>query len=544
MKKKYLLLIMLLVISTGISPKDILGASKGEMIYTFISTINSENQVGYDILGENYITIIFELNTVNEDNGSYNGITMYGIDEILGTELYPSTIGVKFNELTKNKRYNIRMRSIRELGDGTEANESYEIEISDNVYFDNSRKVVVGDYVEKEDDSLEVLKSSWSRTLEITTKGIDGEIFNIDLFELQGQEYKEKNVNGVKTYSYSGDEIYYKEKLISKLLSSDENEYTVDMSDDVNTYKRILEMPREVLENFITLKSDLKIRGKNVEIVLNEKSIKDILSKAVVGSNVHFIFEEINNIYGYIKLEDIALSTPEKVEIEIEIDDGKKIKVDSITNGIYINVYPNTKNIFGSLNINLYTRKSEGRDFQIIPSKEESNIYSFTTKKLGIYFILGKTTPKGTNGNSELTKLNKKLLIKDIKYFYTDSKVNTTQFNNLVYAIARKEKEVSLNKRITKEKYNFLGKSKLLISGKYVSYEQGINSLVRLLELKEGYKIEVSNGTKLINENKVDRRYLKNMEKALEIGLIGNNIDYKKNMSLNDLISYLNIITQ
>ncbi len=488
----------------------------------FLDDVNEENGTDYKLLDKDYITIILTLDL--EEEGS-EGISSQGIDEILRNSNHENMVGVKFNELNSNTYYYIRFRKVKEVG--SDVNTGYEVEIAKDSSYNESRKVIIGKEINEEG-----IQFKWSRSLKIKTRGEINDSIDDSLFIIDDRDYiAEETIDGTIEYVFNENE-----RFVSRLLNNLTNQYEIDISKDhSNIRKRVIKIPKESIEGLVQSRMDLKIRSVGITTTLENVFLSNVVKDMVDGSNLIITLEQNNRIYGMIDFEDKVLSTPEKIIISIDGAYGKV--VDNIGSGFKIAPNVNTDVLPDNLNINFYSTEDINEKFNIEPLADEIN-----GKTRKTYFLLGTNLPKTLAVKNEINDLTKKLKITDMEYYYEDLRINTTQFNNIIIAILKNDREVSMNEKLSKNKYNFLGKSQMLVSGKYVTKEEGISSIVKLYELKNKSRIHIESEIKLSNKNKITPKYRNSIKKAISAGLIDDGVDFKSNMTFKEFVYLINRI--
>ncbi len=523
----------------------------------FLKAINAENGVDYVKDDPNYL--IFEWSRITEDKADYGvaGITAVENDEYLGARAYTRSYGAKFNDLKANTKYYFRARTIlngvREDMGGSYYY-SYEVELADNPTFKDSTTFLVPNHGLEVDgvDILEV-KSEWTSILSFvsgkTGDEYDGEIdpdqypMPLDDFDIT---YDEET--GVLTYEFrstgidsNGNENHFvDQRFISNLQQKGYFDFVVDVTDYNGIYpqKRVVEVPSTIMNAFKDTKTSLTMKADNMQLTILPNTFHSENMLLNNKANVTFQFNLDTKNY-LLNNGESFLSVPHNFEVVISTEDNFK-KVDMFNNDVEVSLIAINQYEEIDKNVNMY--ELQGDNWEMKQStKNDNGKYTLTTKMPNTYSLIAKEVPTSQAIDDSLHNVNKHLLITDMDYYMPQYDTTTTQFNNIVYAVATGQNEVKMNETLSQTAYNHLGKSGLLVPGSYVTYEEGINSLVRLYELKTGSRITPTTET-VSNIQTASSEYVQSIKKAYEVEMFDNVQNFKNNMTFSDFIYYLELI--
>ncbi len=523
-----------------------------------LKVINIENSTNFS--KDDPYSLIFEWSRVVADDKDYGitGITDVNGTEYFGTSTYKESYGAKFNDLKANTRYYFRIRTILNAQRNDMTGEyfySYEVELSDNPYFKDSIIIFVPNH-ELEVDDIDVLeaKSEWSTVLSFisgkTDSEYDGDIdpdqypMPLDDFDIT---YDEEN--DILTYefrstgldSYGNENHYVDQRFITNLQQKGYFDFVVDVTDYEGIYpkSRIVQVPSSIINAFSDTKTSLTMVADNMQLTINHDTFDGEKAFLNDSGKLQIEFNIDNTLSNKLNYGESYLSMPHNFKATVSnLDTFKEISM--FNNDVQVTLKPLNQFDVIDKNVNAYQLKNDNWELKVSNIKENGS-YEITTKIPNTYTLIAKEVANSQIIDDSLYNVNSELLINDMEYYVPQYDVTTTQFNNIVYAIAMNEKEVMMNERITKEKYNYLGKAGLLVSGSYVTNQQGINSLIRLYEIKTGSKINVSTDD-IPNVNTVSTEYLTAIKKAYEIEMYDNISNFSSNMTFGDFIYYIDVV--
>ncbi len=474
-----------------------------------LNVINSENGKSYVKDAQDYL--MFEWTRVAQDTKDYGvkGITAVDKDEYFGTPTYDRSYGVKFNDLKPNSRYYFRVRTILNavrVGMGGEYHFSYEVELADNPRFKDSTKFFVPD-LGYEVDGVDILesKSEWSTTYSFETGRGDGEYdgdIDPDQYPLPLDDFDVTYDESTDTLKYvfrstgldsDGNQNHYvDQRFITSLQQRGYYDFVVDVTDYEGIYPktRIVEVPSSIVNALMDTKTSLTMVADNMEVTITPASLQS--EKAFEDPSGRIVFEYNLNegIYnGLLGPNENYISTPHNFKAMIYTDDIIK-DVNMFSNDVEVRLKPRNQYEAFDKNVNVY--KLNGQQWEMQPSTLLSTgEYEVTTKAPSTYTLIAKEGAVQTQEiDDSLYNVMNELYITDMGYYEPYADVSTTQFNNIIYAVAMGDGEVAMNEGLTQDKFNELGKSGLLVSGRYVSYNDGVESLTRLYEIKTGQRAD------------------------------------------------------
>ncbi len=522
-----------------------------------LNVLNIENSLNYIKDDPNYL--IFEWTRITEDIQNYGmaGVNTVEDDEYFGTVAYPTIYGAKFNNLKANTRYYFKTRTVLNAvrnGMGALYYYSYEVELSDNPMFKDSTVFLVPNHGLQVDD-MDVLeiKSEWTTTISFisgkTSGEYDGEIdpdqypMPLDDFDVY---YDEEN--DILTYEFrstgmdsDGNENHFvDQRFITNLQQKGYFDFVVDVTDYNGIYPktRIVEVPSSIMNALGNTKTSLTMKADNMELTIlpNTFDAESMLSNKNAKVSFEFNLDEKN--YS-LDMGETFLSAPHNFDTIISTSDMFK-NVTMFNNDVEVSLIPSNQYEAVDKNINVYELKND--DWSMKQSVQDTNgKYTTLTKTPNTYTLIAKSVASSQYIDDTFYNVNKKLLITDMDYYVPQYDTTTTQFNNIVYAVATNQSEVAMNTSLSQTAYSHLGKAGLLVSGSYVTNEKGINTLVRLYELKKGNRITPTEDT-VPNVETASPEYVEAIKKAYEIEMFDNVENFKSNMTFGDFMYYLEIV--
>lgn len=524
----------------------------------FLQAINAENNTSY--VKDDPTNLIFEWTRTGKDTQDYGvtGITTVENDEYFGSVSYFSNYGVKFNDLKANYRYYFRIRTVLNAvrnGMSGDYFYSYQVELADNPRFKDSTTFLVPDQGLTADgvDILEVV-SEWSTVYSFETgksgDEYDGEIdpdqypMPLDDFDVTYDETTDtlKYVFRSTGTDSSGNQNHYvDQRFITNLQQRGYFDFVVDVTDYNGIYPktRIVEIPSSIANALMETKTSLTMSANNMEVTVLPDTFQSENMLNDDSTNITFEFNLNTEALNMVSGTSSYLSAPHTFEATVSSELQTK-NVSMFNNNLEVTLTPNNQYESVDKNINAYRLQNEA--WQVLTSEKQSDgDYKVTTKLPGTYTLIAKDVEQSEVIDDSYYNLNNELLITDLTYYVPEYEITTTQFNNIVYAIATDKKSVAMNETLTEEAYNSLGKAGLLVSGSYVTNDKGIASLVRLYELKTGSQIKPSTDP-ISNIGTASAETLIPIQKAYEIEMFSYFRNFSENMTFGEFVHYINAV--
>ena len=457
---------------------------------------------------------------------------------------------VKFNELMANRYYYTRAKTkvyISKGSDGTiEKVYTYIIQLSPNQDFKDAVEIEMPT-VDSKGDKVLTAESDWTTTYRYRTKfstdgdgDYDGNIID-DLYPLPTEDFEILYDPITKTLSYrfrsnktdvngNADNLV-DQRFITKLINNKVYDYNLDLTKHNNytIQNRRVEIPYSIISAFDERKISLSITTGGTRFKLNPAFLNtsEVKSVGKLGTNTMVAIDIMQNPDGLPVLNhnQIYGTTPEYIKISInnngvytpltftgsDMDIMLKLKNRSLTLDNSVGAYRNINN-------NIWER---------IPSSysSETGIHTVKTNKLGKYATISngvnQTNISGNNDVSLVTNVNSKIVFTDLNNLNMKNPISVVQFNNIIAGVANGKKEIAINGGLSDKDYKGLQNSGMLLQGSVVGREAGINSLVKLYEMKTKTKFEpISdiNTTPYKDIKNANKAYQNNLIKAGDIG--------------------------
>lgn len=537
---------------------------------------NTENNTEYTPISEDYITIEWMrdfYDTINLPN--FGGTNADG-NQILFSENFLGTYLVKFNNLIYNREYFVRAKTVLTVVRTTEgiAREyNYVIQLSPDEDFTDVYEIVAPPMLDISDltgNQAIRVESVWSNTLRFRTQTSTGEYdadINPDHFPLPEDDFEITYDSYTQTLTFrfltnevssSGDrDNNVDQRFISRLIASRTFEYTIDVSHYSNRpiTNRVINIPFSIISAFNRERIDLKIRANNMTLVISPDTFTPLAITNTIdfGVDSRFIInlsEDHSNILplGY---NQGFVSQPHNIDVSV-IGNATNTSIDSLKRNI--TVYMNLDNRYSLLDFNVGAVASSNLDntWNRVSNTNFNNTtgdISFEISRLGSVAVIANTMPASyadlSTTNNLYTVFNS-ILIEDLETFDPNSPVSALQINNIISGIANNNLSFTMNTPLTNEAYQMLGNSRLLVPGQYVTRETGLNSLVRLYELKTRATIQnhpSSLRSRLMDLNSVSEQYRESMLKSEYLGFIeGTSVNPQASLTFGDLFNILSII--
>ncbi len=515
-----------------------------------LSTYNTNNNTDYKPITDKYLVLEWlrdPEDLLEEPKADEKDTAEPLIDPNL-----KKTYMVKFNELIANRYYYTRAKTKVYVYKGTdnavEKAYSYIIQLSPNQDFKDAIEIEIPT-IEPKGDRVLTAESDWTTTFKYRTKfstdggDYDGNIID-DLYPLPTEDFEVLYDYPTKTLTYrfrsnqkdanGNDDNLVDQRFITKLINNKVYNYNIDLTSH-NGYEiknRKVEIPYSIISAFEERKIALSITTGGTRFTLNPGFLNTPEVKAMgkLGMNTRVLIEIAQNPQGLPVLNhnQIYGTTPEHIKMSInnngvynsitytgsDMDVMLKLKNRSLTLDSNVGAYRNISN-------NLWER---------IPStySSETGIHTVKTNRLGKYTTISngvnQTNINSNNDISLITNVNSKIIFTDFTNINTKNPISVVQFNNIVAGVANNKKEISINGGLTDDDYKALSQSGMLLKGSVVGREAGINTLVKLYEMKTKSRFEPINdinSTPYKDIKNANKAYQQNLIKAGDIGFYG-----------------------
>ena len=503
-----------------------------------VATYNNNNKKDYKPITDKYLVLEW-LRDPEDFAKEPKAETKETTEPLLDPNL-KKTYMVKFNDLLANKYYYTRAKTklyITKGSDGTiERLYSYIIELSPHPDLKDAIQIEIPT-IDPKGDKVLTAESDWTTIFKYKTKfsteggDYDGNIID-DLYPLPTEDFEivydpktetlTYRLRSNKTDSNGNADNLVDQRFITKLINNKVFNYNIDLSHHKGyaIKSRKIELPYSIISALDARKISLSITTGGIRFTLNPGFLNTNEAKKV-GKIDGVVIDIIQNPSDLPTLNhnQIYTTTPEHINISVN-KDGIQTPLDHTGSDMDIFLKLKNRNLTLDNNVGAY-RNINNNIWERIPSKysSETGMHSVKTNRLGKYTTISnginETNINSNNNVDVLTNVNSKIFFKDLANVNTKKPISVVQFNNIVVGIANDKKEISINGGLSDKDYQSLKHSGMLLQGSVVGREAGINTLVKLYELKTKTKFEPIN-----NINTTPYKDIKTANKAYQLNLI------------------------
>ena len=322
-------------------------------------------------------------------------------------------------------------------------------------------------------------------------------------------------------------EIVDAAKIISDLMKKNDYFLTIKAVKYDNRYDaaiRRIKIPKEVIDTLINRGMELKVITNIGEYEIPAKTLSIYTSQYSAQDIVQFDFAKIEDykIATIIKQYPDKLIKAEQLDIFIKGKKGitaikkldgylkAKIKLDASKEYLYKNLFAYTYNF----DQGAWTKENHSLDTLA------DTYITYLTPITGIYSVYEKVSTASTNASTfAMNDLASNYNISGLGtiYFKNDI-VARDQFINMLLGIAQNKSQIDLTDAASSEVITKAKAAGIYIGSgtRVITEEQAIAGVIKLYELKKGYKIKPS----VIKFDNVGKAYQESVSKAYQIGLI------------------------
>lgn len=398
---------------------------------------------------------------------------------------------VKFSGLLSNKTYYFRVKTIVTVEDS-----------------ESDRKV------SKESD--------YSNITTIKTEASDNEYDsggnnNVVTFD---SDIKENYSNRVWTKKYLNTQ-----GIISRIVKSKYYFFDIDMEkydDNSSTSERIVIIPQQIIQTLSNKHMGIRVVTSAGKYEIPAKALDTYIgnsTKPIQITLTELMAYDIKSIvtgypYDFSNGERLQIKSDGKTPLKL-LDIPMKVSQKMVTNGDK----PNNTDCY------VYSDKWQKYESNVTIDKDKRYL-TFETKQIGLY---GKYTLKDYGiqvSTKEVNAIRDRYGIEGIGLYYNkNTKIDSNKYINIMLGIAKDSDFIKMDKTLLSEDIAKAVNSGIIAKyTKDITSEQAINGIVKLYEIKNGYRIDS-----------------KGLNKAIDIGLI-ERIDsktLKESPTLHTLCSWL-----
>jgi len=538
-----------------------------------LNILNRGNGTNYSQREGDYI--ILEWNRNEDDLGESPAVAVEGESyEVLVHPDVQATIVAKMNNLEANTDYYARVKArvtVTVGNDGSrEKHFTYILQFSPNKDFKDALTVVIPEGPVEIEETSFTKESDWSSAIRIKA-GKTSDEYNGDVVDSHYPlpdddfEYIYDGFTNTLTYRFRSDkedldgldDNFVDQRFISSILNKKIYEFDVDLTyyNNYTIKNRVIEIPYSIMEAF---------GEHNITLYFKADNVKFGFYPDFVRTN------EVNSLPGYGRGASVritAATNPSDIPLlgygQTYISPAQKLSVDIVTPDRTVNLKQfykpvavaiklNDKSSFQETNVGAYYDTDLTTEWQRYDTFYDNATGTFigNTKTPGSFSAIRINAPamssNDANAINALVAINSRIAITDMQYVKPNAPVSTVQFNNIVSAVAKGQKDVAVNGALPNEDYTALSRKGMILTSPTVSREEGVNVLVRLYETKTGRKATYTplNLTPYTDIQNAEQKYQVALLKAGDLGFYGNTYGArpKDTMSFADLLYMVDII--
>ncbi len=542
-----------------------------------LNTYNKEKSTTYTPVNSDYFILEWVRNAQDKEVPTSPGTATGGTATGLLSNLIPNSYLGMFSELTPNKTYYARAKTIYtvSLGGGNAAGGikrtyNYVVQISLTKDFAEVIELTIPvlEQFQEGASNFRRLESDWSSVINVITGKTDSE-YDGDkderAYPLPIEDYE-------ITFDYTTNTLVYRfrsdkkdasgnkdngvdARFISNLVKNKTMVYTLDLSkyQSITPVNRIVELPYSIFNALDERKISLQVKADNLKYTLHPgsiytseiKQINDVGKNAIVKLSFSTYSPDTPSLYA----GEVYSSKPHKIAMQLTTPT-RNVNIENLAKDAKVELAVNYEAVKNNANTATYLANKNTAGWERVNSdyNSASNSMIVNTKKLASYGIITKNTPKGIIDDEyrgAIDNVMSKIAITDAASFDTEAPVNASRFNKIISALATNKKEIAMNAPLTDSEFKSLGKSGILVSGSQVSKEAGINSLVKLYELKNSpVKNYPNDSPKTVG---CEPKYKSGLLKAEKLGFLdgyNNTFDPKELLTTGEMFKFLNYIIE
>ncbi len=415
---------------------------------------------------------------------------------------------------------------------GLDANKDYYVKVKTILtYTDpNNQKVII-----KESEFTAVVRL---KTLTSSGEYDGGDNQNIVIYpEAVVETYK----NGIWTY-----EIVDAAKITTQILQANQFYYTITLENYKGKHDavtRSLKMPVKVM-------STLANRGMTLQVVTNiatyeipGEALKSYINQYEGTDKVQLDFtrKSYSDITTYVRSYPEEYQSGEVLKIEFK-GNARNTVVNTLNTNMKVKLKLDVATSYNYTNFNTYlynysTGNWEPQTYQVDTSNNKYLTYS--TMYTGLHALYArKVETSSINSSYLMNALTSTYNITGLGTIYTQGDdVKASQYVKLMLGIAEDSKDINLSQGATSADYAAAKASGIYISRSTgdVTREQALAGVVRLYEIKKGYKIKPSNRS----FNNVSATYKEAVSKAYAVGMIESFEDAQETVTYGQLCDWI-----
>ncbi len=489
--------------------------------------------------------------------------------EVLESDYFKNFILVKFNELTPNKSYYVRAKTMltvarKKEGPGITKTYNYVVQVSPNADFADAIEVTVPQAEDIDPANAIRLESDWTATLIFQTGKWNGEYdgdININTYPLPWEDYEiiYNPVTDTMTYRFRSNKTdangnrdnMVDQRFITRLVADKVFEYSLDLTyyNGRKVTNRELVLPYTIVRALDERKIALRLRADTLQVSFPAGSLKTNSPDFGMNGNMTFRFAQTDTTIPLLSLEEIYTASPQKLSITVNTP-SRNISLSTLSAPATIEEKPDNRHAGYQKNISTYFADVNSGGWKAMPSQydQANGTMTYKTAAVGAYAVIARDLPQafpGAPAINQMQNVTSKFNITDMNSYQPNTPVHASQFNKIIFAVANGKLSVAANEPMTQQEFSSMGASGMLISGTNVPREAGINALVKLYEKKTGRPVKsFATQSKFGDLNSANANYRNAILKAEAIGFMDGegSIRAKENMTFAQLFKMLDIV--
>ncbi|OOB76973.1 MAG: hypothetical protein BEN19_03085 [Epulopiscium sp. Nuni2H_MBin003] len=336
------------------------------------------------------------------------------------------------------------------------------------------------------------------------------------------EDYTETYENGVWNYT-----IENAEGIISNLLNTNASRLVIDVSlynGKVDTVLRNVSIPMSVITTLDNKNMKLEVITNIAEYEIKPAAVEQYTSLTTSKDNLVMSFRTVTNY----DMEDITKEYPlrfysaEQVSVGISSTSRIYDSLIVLEEDMHVNFKVDDSTKVDDLKMHIYnpTTASWSTVSHDMFETSEQAYLQYDTSMLGINTLYySQSYAQLQDMPINLSDVSERYGISQIgtKYF-GNTLVGSQQFVNLALGIAFNQQAIDLDATISADKQNQASNSGIYTSSTdgMVTREEAVSGLIKLYELKMGYRVQASSRT----FEDVSAQYSENVSKAYSLGVI------------------------
>ena len=439
--------------------------------------------------------------------------------EIMGSENILHSYLVRFPELTANKPYYVRARTIYSIHrDGvgqpvTDVRFNYIVQMATNPQFIDATTVFVLPDADQIAHGINtrMAMSDWTQTFIFHTMRDDGEYdTNVipELFPLPMHDFEIIYTASTQTLFFrfrstgvdadGNRDNLVDQRFISRLIQQRVFDYAIDMThyNNLPVRNRIVELPYSIITAFDERQISFSVTAGDTRYSLSPGFAN---TPQNIGFNVNsrlriYINDLVADDVPNLQDGQNYVVAPQNVAVNVTTaNNHANERVDLTTLAAPLNIAQRINQAaMLDANIGSFTMTTDDVSWRRMETtfNDVAGTLNFATTRPADFAAIGTGIPLRVGQISPAVRdalyfVNSQMAFEDMDWFAEDNPINAWQINRIISAIATNQKSVAINTDLTAAQISSLSNSGMLVPGAdTVTREVAISSLVRLYEVR------------------------------------------------------------